>query len=68
MDAANRILLFLFLIPLFSFGQKSIYPKDTIYIKFEKEKHIKKKLNHPKIGKNLYFKGIGVYYNYKKKN
>ena len=32
-----QILSLLFLIPLLTFGQKSKYPKDTIYIKFEKK-------------------------------
>ena len=35
MDAIKKISLILLFIPFLLFGQKNIYPKDTIYIKFE---------------------------------
>ena len=65
MDA--KILILIISLPIVCFGQESKYPKDTIYIEYDKKKHFKKVLNHPKLGKNLYFQGIGVFYNYKEK-
>jgi len=65
MDAKTLILLVF--LPIICFGQKSMYPKDTIYILYDTKKHSKIALNHPEMGKNLYFKNIGVYYNYKGK-
>ncbi|MGO2359448.1 hypothetical protein [Mesonia sp.] len=65
---AIKILGFILMFcPIFSFGQNSIYPKDTIYIRYDKDVHSKKNLNHPQIGENLYFKNIGVYYPYSEK-
>lgn len=44
--AATKILsLLLILCPILSFGQKSIYPKDTIYVVFKKGKGNKKITN-----------------------
>ncbi|QTY27801.1 hypothetical protein [Flavobacterium sp. CS20] len=66
---AHRFLLSIFLF-LFLIGysqEKNSFPKDTIYIKFNKNIHSKKILSHPKYGKNLYFKGIGTYYNFESK-
>lgn len=38
--AAIKILsLLLILCPILSFGQKSIYPKDTIYVKYQEERN-----------------------------
>ena len=66
--AAIKILsLLLILCPILSFGQKSIYPKDTIFIRYNKDIHSNKILNHPQRGKNLYFKNLGVYYSYSEK-
>ncbi|TXK74232.1 hypothetical protein [Mesonia sp. HuA40] len=66
--AAIKILnLLLILCPILYFGQKSIYPKDTIFIRYNKDIHSKKILNHPQRGKNLYFKNLGVYYSYSEK-
>ena len=65
MDA--KILILIIFLPIVCFGQKSKYPKDTIYIEYDKKKHFKKVLNHPKLGKDLYFQGIGVFYNYEEK-
>ncbi|MFD2697615.1 hypothetical protein ACFSQ0_06390 [Mesonia sediminis] len=66
--AAIKILsLLLILCPILSFGQKSIYPKDTIFIRYNNDIHSKKILNHPQRGKNLYFKNLGVYYSYSEK-
>ncbi len=66
--AAIKILsLLLILCPILSFGQKSIYPKDTIFIRYNTDIHSKKILNHPQRGKNLYFKNLGVYYSYSEK-
>jgi len=67
MDAIKIFLMIILFIPTLFFGQESKYPKDSIYILFDKDKHIKKELNHPELGKNLYFNNIGVYYNYQQK-
>ena len=67
MDAIKIIWLTLFFIPTILIGQESMYPKDTIYLFFDKKKHLKKELNHPDLGKNFYFEGIGVFYNQKQK-
>ena len=52
MDVTKQILFLLLLIPFFSFGQKSKYPKDTIYIKFEKKIGNKKWFGNYGYGKN----------------
>ena len=65
MNATKQILFLLFLIPFLAFGQKTKYPKDTIYIKFDSSKHKKKNLDHPEFGKSIYFWKLGVYYDYK---
>ena len=67
MDVIRLLKFLLVFIPALSFGQNSIYPKDTIYILYEANKYTKKILNHPKMGKSLYFENIGVYYDYKEK-
>ena len=54
---AIKILGFILMFcPIFSFGQNSIYPKDTIYIRYDKDVHSKKNLNHPQIGKTYILK------------
>ncbi len=65
MNVIKTALIIVWFVPNMLFGQQQPYPKDTIYVRFDKNKHFKKELNHPKLGKNLYFKGIGVFYNYK---
>jgi hypothetical protein len=63
----NIVLLLLFFTPFVMLSQKSKFPKDTIYILFDKKEHTKEILNDPELGKNLYFKNIDVYYDYKQK-
>ena len=41
MGAIKTLLIVIFLTPIFTFGQNSIYPKDTIYVKYEKKQEIK---------------------------
>ena len=60
MDAIKRMLILLFLLPTLTFGQESKYPKDTIYIKYENKRGIKKwngKFPYKYEGK------MGVYFN-----
>ncbi len=42
MDVIKQILFLVFLIPFLCFGQKTPYPKDTIYILFDKKSKNKK--------------------------
>jgi cytochrome c-type biogenesis protein CcmE len=42
MDAIKLIIVIIIFLPLYGFGQKSIYPKDTIYVKYEDNKINKK--------------------------
>jgi hypothetical protein len=58
MDANKRLLIIIFLLPIFTFGQKSLYPKDTIYIKFE-NKNIKRHGFYTY--KNIKLSGISFY-------
>lgn len=67
MDVIKQIVIILLFIPFLTYGQKNMHSKDTIYILYNKNKHSKKIINHPKTGKSLYFKKIDVYYDYKKK-
>ena len=64
MDTIKKSLILLFITPFLSFGQKSIYPKDTLYIYHDNLKQIKRELNHPKFGKSIFFKNFNVFYNY----
>ena len=59
MAAIKVLSLLLVFCPILSFGQKSNYPKDTIYIRYDKDVHSKEILNHPQRGKSLYFSNIG---------
>ena len=43
MDVIKLILIILFFTPIFAFGQKSIYPKDTIYVNYKKKIYNKKR-------------------------
>ena len=45
MGAIKTLLIVIFLTPIFTFGQNSIYPKDTIYVKYEKKTGNKKLSN-----------------------
>jgi len=45
MDATKIFLILIFFTPIFTFGQESKYPKDTIYIKYENKLGNKKLLN-----------------------
>jgi len=45
MGAIKTLLIVIFLSPIFTFGQKTIYPKDTIYVKYEKKTGNKKLSN-----------------------
>lgn len=65
MDAIKIIFISLFFIPTILFGQKAIYPKDTIYIKFEKKRENKKWFGNYGYGRN---KKVGTLFNLKDKN
>jgi phosphoglycerate-specific signal transduction histidine kinase len=82
MDAIKLILIILFFTPIFTYGQKSIYPKDTIYVKFEKKNYNKKmegnynsKNNNKLSGIYFYLKdsinridrGMSLFYDYNQK-
>lgn len=54
MDAIKIILIVIFIFPLSSMGQKSLYPKDTIFIKFENIIKNKKWLGKYKFENNEY--------------
>ena len=45
MGAIKTLLIVIFLTPIFTFGQNSVYPKDTIYVKYEKKTGNKKLSN-----------------------
>jgi len=65
MDAIKIIFISLFFIPTILFGQKTIYPKDTIYIKFVKKRGNKKWFGNYGYGS---IKKIGTLFNLKDKN
>jgi len=65
MDAIKLILIILFFIPFLIFGQKSIYPKDTIYVKFENKAGAKKW--NAKF-ERIYEKKNGIYFNVENSN
>jgi hypothetical protein len=77
MAVIKRILIFVFIIPTLTFGQKNQYPKDTIYIKYEKKTGTKKwnkKFKYKYEGKSgIYFniehiKGdMALFYDFRKK-
>jgi hypothetical protein len=72
MDAIKLTIVIFFFLPILTFGQKKElqkFPKETIYIKYEKSLHSKKMLNHKEFGKVIYFniKNDGVWYDFKKK-
>lgn len=60
MDAIKLILIIIFLIPILTFGQNSIYRKDTIYIKYE---NIKSDKNWNAKFKRTYEKKKGIFFN-----
>jgi hypothetical protein len=45
MDATKTLLILMLACPIILFGQKTIYPKDTIYVKYESKKENKKRYN-----------------------
>lgn len=63
MDA--KLLIFALLFPIICFGQKSIYPKDTIFIKFEEKNKNKKWYGNYGYGNN---KRYGLLFNLKDTN
>jgi hypothetical protein len=62
MNAIKILSLLLILCPILSFGQKSIYPKDTIYVRFETNQANRKITNWD------YQKKNGVYFSIKDKS
>ncbi|SHG74935.1 hypothetical protein SAMN05444483_1273 [Salegentibacter echinorum] len=62
MAAIKVLSLLLILCPILSFGQKSVYPKDTIYVMFKKNEANRKITNWD------YKKKNGVYFSIKDKS
>jgi hypothetical protein len=81
MDATKTLLILMLAFPIILFGQKTIYPKDTIYIKYESKKENKKSYNiynykdnelsgisfFIKDSINNTNKGMSLFHNYKNK-
>lgn len=60
MDATKTLLILILAFPIALFGQKIIYPKDTIYVKYESKEENKKSYNIYKY-KNKELSGISFY-------
>ncbi len=52
MDAIKIFIILWLFIPTVLFGQKTLYPKDTIYVKYENKKGHKKWLGYYGYGNN----------------
>ena len=59
MNAIKILSLLLILCPILSFGQKSIYPKDTIYVKYQEERNAAWNAKFER----KYNKKLGIYFN-----
>ena len=60
MKLKNILIVLFFLFSIFSFGQESKYPKDTIYVKFENKKGI---INWNAKFERTYEKMNGIFFN-----
>lgn len=65
MDATKLFLVLILFFPIFNFGQESKYPKDTIYVKFEKNGNTKKWFGNYGYGTD---KQEGILFNIKDNN
>jgi hypothetical protein len=69
MDVIRKLIFLVVFIPFVSFGQKKIYPKDTIYLKFRdtvfKNPNMKAKSNHffkEEYGIKFWWRGKWLFY------